>query len=353
MTENISAVLKQIYGKSGIPTVIADDEMKVIWKNKLWTFDDKKLTQLLDGNMSEGLHRRIDGGNVLSINVMKFSDEDGTYYVIELACTEQVKNVLAVPEVRDYIAYICARIRQSAGAVTVSADEIYSEIADGVVDLGQITDRLNVINGNIMTLLSEVVTPEQIYCLLDPNSTDVTVCLADELKKYAADAAHVMGKKVVVTTELEGNVFARLNRSAFETVIAEMTAECCRGKLLPEEITISSSRVSESRAEITIKCVNKSGAPNKLRDTVEENAGIGRRLFFDYFCGMLCSNYGAVFTEKEIPMGRSFTMELNVIKDGAPAIAMSSTGFGVRSKRFCDMALALSGMCCEERYKFM
>lgn len=353
MTENISAALKQIYGKSGIPAVIADGEMNVIWKNKLWDLDDKKLAQLLNGDMSEGLHRRIDGENVLSLNVMKLSDEGDTYHIIELACTEQVKNVLAVPEVRDYIAYICARIRQSAGAVTVSADEIYSEIIDGVVDLGQITDRLNVINGNIMTLLSEVVTPEQIYCLLDPNSTDVTVCLADELKKYASDAAHVMGKKVTVITELQGNIFARLNRSALETVVAEMTAECCRGKLLPEVIIISSSRISESRAEITIKCMNESGAPNKLRDALEENAGISRRLFFDYFCGIFCSNYGAVFTEKEIPMGRSFTIELDVIKDGAPAIAMSSTGFGVRSNRFCDMSLALSGMCCEERYKFI
>lgn len=353
MTENFPAVLKQIYDKSGLPTVITDKKLSPLWKNKLWKLDGDKLSKLIGTDMSEGLHRKIDGENVFSFNVMKLSEESGTYYIIELAGQEQLKNVLAVPEVKDYISYICARIRRSAGAVTVSADEIYSEIADGAVDLGQITDRLNVINGNIMTLLREVITPEQIYCLLDPESTEVTVCIADELKKYAADAAHVLGKGVKVTTEFQDNIFARLNRSAFETIVAEMAAECCRGELLPEEVTISSSRISPERAEIKVECVNKSGAPNSRSDIAEKNSGTGRKLFFDYFCGVLCSKYGAVFTEKELPGGRSFAMELDVIKDGSTAIAMTSAGFGVRSKRFCDMALVLSGISCEERYKFV
>ncbi|MDE5859675.1 MAG: hypothetical protein K2H23_04740, partial [Oscillospiraceae bacterium] len=364
MSDNFISSLKQIFEFSGIAVTITDENLDVIWRNKLSKPISRKSRDNLSSVFGEGapktgiVHKTVDG-IVYSFNVMKTEDasDKKVYYVIEIVRTEKLENIISSPVVREFISFICVRIRETLGNITFFSDDIFNEISIGCPDFKGITDDLNRIDKNIMMLAKEIVNPEQLYVLLDSDGSEVTLSLDDEMRKIVSDAKKVFGRKIRVSEDYDENIYFRMERSTFETVIAGMTEECCGGELFPERFIFSAKRTAADRAEISVMSINTSGAKNdryetSVRDNLE-SMNIDHRMFFEYICEVLRKKCGAVFTKKAVSDGLLFTMEFNVIPSGVLSIAMNRPLYNVSNERFSTMAMMLAYFHTGERYYYV
>ena len=355
MAKDFISVIKQLYSSSGVPVAAADENFNIIWKNRLAEAEESLFNSDIVSVLSEKgrldggiVCKSADNGTVHRLNVMKFCDGDAVYYIIEHISSDELKDLLKSPDVRNYFAYICARIRESAGAIAVSADEIDSAVMYFANGREDITENLNSIYRNMMLILREVIDPEQVYYALDPYCDDVTICVEDEIKLAGADASRSLGKTAVVDVIPESGIYIRMNRGVFETIIADMTAVCCEGALFPDKIVISSERTAETRAVIRIKSINTSGRKNvpSNYDRYKRSA----RLYADYLCDVMCSKYGAVFTQRELDDGFEYSMEIDALPQ-SKRIVMNGDMFGIRNERFSAMTLSLAEHHLENHYK--
>lgn len=358
MTNDFFSSLKQIYSSAGIPCAIADERLNVVWRspsaetNRSPLKKDNVAFIFEDGKPVCGTVSVAENETVHRFNVLKADNpsDRNCLYIIEHLSSSDIKALLMSPQIRSYMTYLCARIRESAGLIAVSADEIDAVAAVFGAAYGEVTEQLNTINKGLMLILREVINPEQLYYTLDPSCDDATICISEEVASAAAEARRSLGKSTKVTCDVTDNVFSRMNRGVFETILSDMAAECCCCELYPEELVFSCELISSCRTAITVKSVNSSGRKNTPSRFEQDKKG--SRLYFDYLCRVLCDKYGAAFTRCELNGGCSFRMEIDVIDSGGK-IVMSSSKFSMRSERFCAMTLSLAEHHLEKRYKFI
>lgn len=358
MANDFFSVLKQIYASSGLPCAITDEKLDVLWINAdasshrcLLSRDN--LSFIFEGGVPAlGTVCRAENETVHRFNVLKAADPAGgrTFYILEQIRSDALKDLLTSPDIKSYICYLCARIRESVGMIAVSADEIDSVSAIFGSASGEITEQLNTINRGLMLILREVINPEQLYYTLDPCCNDATICLADEIEKAATDAAHSLGKNVKVTLDTKSDIFARMNRGVFETIISDMAEECCESALYPEELIFSCKRSSAGRALISVRSINYSGKANKV--SVFERDKKSSRLYFDYLCKVMCDKYDANYTAEKLPNGFLCSLDMKIVGI-EPCFCTPGPRFYSDSERFSTMTLSLADHHLEDRYRFI
>lgn len=362
MSGNFVSVLKSIYENSGIPVAVTDREFCVIWKNKISGSvfcEGKSVLDIFEGNIPEpGLVKVFLNNSLCSFNVLKADDKVGNerYYIIELASSESMVKFLNTPVIRDYISYICSKIKNAAGVVANSTDEIHDSISCGIYDGEDITEKLNSIDESIMSITKEVVLPDQFYSLMDMSETNKPTLSMDREMQRIVDSVGVnLGKAVKITKNCERNIFFRMDRATFETIVAGMTDQCCCAKFYPETLVYSVSRIKDDRAELSVMSINPEKRPNNARSSAVVNAelrNIKNNLFFEYICDILCERIGAVFTKTEMPNGYLFKMEFDIIASGTPCIAMTSTDYSIGRGRFGTIPLMLADFPVQKRYAY-
>lgn len=359
MSASVISALKNIYDRSGLPAAITDNKLCIIWKNRVSSplfNENKQLLEIFGGRLPvSGLTNIVAGEELYSFNILKTDDhtDSSVYYVIEIVRSEKIKNILNTPAIKDYILYICAKIKNMAGTVTNSADEIYDAVSCGLFDGAMITERLNTIDEGMMSITKEVIPPDQFYSLVDMKEKEVTLSMDNELRRAADEASDTLGKKVKITCDCEKNIFFRMDRSLFETVIAGMTADCC-SMVFPDMLIFSAERTADNRALISVTSLDPRKRNVSRNEKISEAPlqNPDRNMFFDYICDICCSKFGAVFTRTELPDGYLFKMEINILSKGEACIAMTSSEYSMGKGHFGKMALMLADCGPMKRYVF-
>ncbi len=358
MTSDMITALEQLYSASGVPAAIADSDLNIIWRNSsadsgrspLKNENAAFIFKGCGGSPSEGTVSTADeNGVILRFNVMKtvLPGKKDCIYVIEHIGSDDFKDLICSPDIKNYMTYLCARIRDSAGKIAISADEIDSIVSSFGTGNEDISNCLNDIYQGLLLILREVVNPEQLYYILDPYCDDSTVSVEDELKLAVSDAEKALGSSCSVSLKTEGNIYTRMNRSVFETITADMASECCSGRTYPDKLVFSAKKTAPDRALISVRSFNSENQKNIAPEFETAN---GRKLYFDYLCNVMCEKYGAVFTKKELPDGFCVEMEINVLRSEME-IVKNASKYALRNERFCAMALCLAENCFEKRYK--
>lgn len=357
MTKFISS-LEQLYANSGIPVAIADSSLNIIRRNPLASAENSPLnipdvSELINSeNPSTGKIYRAEGAVIHSYNVLKteLPDENDFCYVIEYLGADNPASLTNSPALRDYITYLCARIRDSAGKIAVCADSIDAAAAYYSSGNQEICDSLNSINHSMMMLLREVVNPEQIYCTADLTE-DETVLINEEIQQAADDAKTALGDSSIIINETDEKLYTRMNRSVFETVIASMTANCCMGELYPDEIIFSAKRTAPQKMCVSVRSLNTSGRKNPppRRDL----SPAGKDFCFDTLRSILSEKYNAVFSRSNLPDGILYSMEISALPSGKTPIIKNASKFVFRNERFSTMILSLAEHHLEKRYKYI
>lgn len=338
-------LLKQIYGAASIPVAIANEKLDILWKNPAAEESDffsEKSVQFIfpDGKSTDGRISVCVKGVFHLLNVIKYMS-DGTYYIIEYMGSDMSCDI---SQMKSYFLHLCARIRESAGKIAMSADDISLAVKTGDMDTAP---SLNKIEHNVKQLLKEAVVPELIYYILDPYCKDTTVNLADEIKLSAEDAENALGRGTEVWQNSENGIAANINRNVLETVLAYMTAESCCGELFPDRLEYSLERISDERACISVRSINLSGKRNTVSSLSELTQS---ELFTDtFFKKLLEERYGIVFRKTTHSDGTECEIVMNTIAD-KPVIVKSGSKYAIREKRFSTMAVSLSEKHCGERY---
>jgi len=355
MTSEFFSVLKQLYGSSGIPAAIADENLRVLWRNRpaetakcLLSRDTLSFLSEKE-SISPGTVCVTEDDTIYRFNVMKAKcPDDGSYvYAAEHIGSDKLSLLLASPDIRAYMSYLCAKIRESTGLMAVSADEIDAVTSILGKEYSGVAERLNSINRGIMLILREVIDPEQLYYVLDPCCDDVIVYVSDEISKSASDAKKALGKTVKVVKLTEKNIFVRINRSVFETLLAEMAAECCGRDFYPEKLVFSCKKTAPDRVLISVESMGDSKKKPSNPASPEEKKG--RKLYFNYMCEVLCSKYGASFTNCKTEDGWLCSIELTAIRSGISEV-MTRPNFSFLPGRFSPMSLSLADCHIEDRY---
>ena len=362
MQGNVISVVKAVCERSGIPVVLTDSGFSVTWRNKLAAplfSEGECLSETFEKALfKEGVVNAYQGDTIYSINVVRLDDKDekDTAYMVEFLHTDSMIRILNVPEIREYMSFVCAKIKQAAGVVTNSMDEIYDAVSCGLFDGKMITERLNIIDENIMSVTKEVVMPDQFYALMDMDDKNrITLAMDRVLQRYVDSIDAEIGKAVKVTSKCERGIFFRMDPMMFETVIMGMTERCCTGNIYPEMLVYSAGRVGEGRAELSVMSISPVNRENDLRlQTVREAdlRKIKRGIFFDYICEILCSKFGAAFTKTEMPNGYNFKMEFDIISGNEPRIAMEPADYHISADRFEMASLMLADIPVRKRYTF-
>ncbi len=356
MSEDLLTFLENIYENSGIPTAIASRSGRIIRQNKAagsYFHIGSRLVNLLgELDIKTGLNHVIRDGSVYSYNIIKTAEDpdNNSFYIVELVHSETITNILNTPAIKSYMAFLSSKIRNMAGVVVNSADEIHDAVSCGIFDGGMITDRLNSIDRNIMSVTKEVIQSDQFYSLLDMKENEVTMSAKNELRRAINEAENVLGKKVKFSLKCDENdIFFRMDRSAFETVIGGFMAMCCGTDAVPKELIFSAAKLNDTRAEISVRSVRRNNISSAPK--VPENVG-KNNLFFSYTCDILCSKIGAVFTKSETSDGSSVKMEFDMIPRGDVHIAMTGIEYAVDKGHFETIPIMLADVLTEKRYSY-
>ncbi len=125
--------LKKEYSASGLPTVIADEELRIVWKNdtggSVPGFEESAEFIFEGGIPVTGLVTKELNGEFFTFNVIRTYDGDGkSWYIIELVSSCGIGGSFSAEAVRGYTGYICSRIRASAGNIISVTDRLYDDI---------------------------------------------------------------------------------------------------------------------------------------------------------------------------------------------------------------------------------
>ncbi len=342
----VISMLKQIYGAAGIPVAAADDKLNILWKNSAAEaselFKENSAQFLFSGTEhTDGAVSVCVNGASHTFNVIRYVSEK-TYYIIEYIGKNSAYDI---SQMKSYFIHLCARLRESAGQIAMSADSINLAVKSGGTE---VASDLNRIDRNVMLLLREAIIPEQIYYAMDPYCEDTAVNLADEIKLAAEDAESALGRGTEVWQNAENSITANINREVLEAVLAYMTAESCCGEFFPDRLEYSLEGAEDGRARISVRSVSLSGKKNVSYPlSALKQSEPFTNVFFKK---LLSEKYGADFEKKIYPDGIEYTMLLNVIAKHN-VIVKSGQKFREHEERFSPMAVSLSEKHCGERYK--
>lgn len=323
MTTDFLYKLKKEYSASGMPTLIADSEMHILWANSLGNFlmlESGSNASFIFGDTPPGsglFSKNRDGEKMLFNSVKTCDPKSGEpFYIIELIGSEKLDSVLASAAMRDYVSYLCAKIRNALANISFTSDKLFEDVSVGIADSAAVTNALNSIQENIMTLAREFVQPEQLYMLCDTQKTDDIILLDKKMSQIAAAVKRRAGKSIRVSEDYDKGIYFHMNTEAFETMIAVMTAECCCMRLYPDRLIYSVKRVGENRAEISVMMVNIDGKANDICCPAAADAderGLNRNMFFGYMSDILAMRNGVRVTKQDTPNSRLYKMEMDVV----------------------------------------
>ena len=341
-------MLAQIYGATDIPVAVADgadEKFRILWKNtaaeKADCFKGGFASFISDGEeRRDGTLSVCLNGVFQLFNIIKYTS-DNSFYIIEYLGRDSAHDISVM---KNYFTLLCARLRESAGQIAMSADDINMTVKNGGSD---VASSLNRIDRNIMMLLNEAILPEQIYYALDPYSKDEIISLEQEVALAASDAEKALGRASEVWQNEAEGITASINRSTLETILACMTAESCCGELFPDKVEFTVERISDERASVSVRSINLSGKKNNVSklDVLRQPSEFPN----DFFKKLLAEKYGADFEKKIHPDGIESIMILNILPE-QNRIVKSGSKYALREERFSTMAVSLSEKHHGERY---
>ncbi|MDE6595087.1 MAG: hypothetical protein K2K44_03670 [Oscillospiraceae bacterium] len=333
--------LKKEYSASGVPTVIADEELNILWKNNT-SVSDRDIGHYLvesadfvfDGGVPDtGLTVKEINGEICTFNIIKTEDaENGKrYYIIELIGSRSFGGSVSAETVRGYVGYICSRIRAAAGKIASVTDRLFGDISSGGLNAGRISEGFDLIHESIARLERETFYPERIYSLTDPEKPDDIIILDKEMTAVVSGIKSFLndrnGSTVRISEDYDREIFFRMNTDSFETAVASMAAECCgdgRGfGCVPERIIFSTRRSGRDRAEIAVMSLHigkKDDAAGSPHERIEESS-FNKKLLAEYIYDVLSLKNGVRFSKENIPGGFVFRMNIEALPRGASVFA--------------------------------
>lgn len=342
--------LKKEYSASGVPTFIADENMKILWKNSIESciigkapIELEKSAEVLfgSGGFKTGLMSRAVDGEIFTFNVIKRSEEEKSYYIIELIASRSPGGIVSAEAVREYIGYICSKIRGAARDIISVTDRLFDDISEGGFNKSRAAEDFDRIYESVMTLDSEAAYPDRIYSLIDPKKSDDIIILDREMTAVASEIKVSLRDRVRISEDYDRDIFFRMNADSFETAVVSMTADCCGEGNYPERIIFSARRFGAGRAEITVMSLNTargsdsrgSGAIGGSSRVCETERSFNKRLISEYIHDVLGLKNGARFSKESIPGGLVCRMNIEAMPRGSSVFAEKPVdGFGRHDK---------------------
>lgn len=355
--------LKKEYSESGIPTVIADEDLNILWKNNIGGFPaavGESAVAFFDGGVPEtGLTVKKTDDTIMTFNVIKTEDADNnnSYYIIELIGSRKAGGTVSAEAVRGYIGYVCSKLRTALNGITAVTDRLSEYISSGGLNAESISAGFEQISESTAMLEREVFYPDRIYSMTAPENPDDTIILEKEMAAVVSGIKSFLDEKsrgrVRISEDYDRDIFFRMNADSFETAVASMTAECCGSGGYPERIIFSARHYGRNRAEITAMSLNISAEANRP-PVHETERDFNRKLLSEYVYDVLGLKNGARFSKENIPNGIVCRMNIEAFTRGVSVFAEKPVdGSGRQSGIMYKLAFFFGDIPDSERHRYM
>ena len=144
---------------------------------------------IFDGGVPvTGLVMKKINEEIYTFNVIKTDEtENGkSCYIIELISSRGIGGIVSSEAVRGYIGYICSKIRTAAGDIISVTDRLFDDISAGSLGVGRAAEGFDRIYETAAMLEREIIYPDRIYSLVEPDRHDDIIILDREMTAVAA-----------------------------------------------------------------------------------------------------------------------------------------------------------------------
>lgn len=331
--------LTELYIDSSALVGIYDMKFVSVYKNKALKKHDKnseydRLDLLLDKTPDKnGLYYFKNSKDFCTLNVIIMADKG--YIIAEQIHNENISDVFAVPVVDDYLTYIFSKIRETVNTVSISIDEIYNDIIKNKSEgNNNSVDYLNTIDDCTLELLNEIIDPEILLNLAKNNNNDKTICVSDILESLADETEHMLGKDIKIYKDIESGIYARINKSYFDVIIADITDNLISSEGLPESLIFSVKRVENNILRLTVQAEGIRTDGNNKNDKLKDI------MFYSYICDTFCKKYKGEFTKLSSNESTAYRIDMQAISPAELTVS-SSFGYTPPISRFSPMSLRL------------
>ena len=162
-----------------------------------------------------------------------------------------------------------AAVKHTAASAFTALDEIYDlvrdSICDNMRDNQRIKNYLNCVDSNIMTLLSELVIPEQIVDLRDGSAEYECISVSEEMKIFAEKMSEIfLRQPVAVNSKISAGLTAVIDMRPVCILLTDFIMSCMEGDISIDALSVRLFHKTDDFMEAKVTCSIISGKKQYL-----------------------------------------------------------------------------------------
>ncbi len=297
-------MLKQIYSNSAISVGVIDTFNNELWGNTEFNrlFNIKNDTDnailLSEFQIKMGSYVKIINEAAYSVNIIPLNGYD----IVEVMPTASFEEVFSLPEARDFLQFVFLQIRTSVGEIAKNTDEIFDEInKNKSLNSVLLSNKLNNVDIIGQRLLAGILDAEQATRLSMPDFSGEIFNVAKAVTNVAETLCANLEKFVDIQLYISPEIYAVMNATIFELLLADILGKCCSNRFCPDTIMLSLSKTADTHATLVLHCDYKSRIPFDERPS-PININPFSLKYNDYFFELnmkkFCSQFDGEYKEK-------------------------------------------------------
>lgn len=305
-------LLTRLYKNSKVSAAVIDLERGEVWKNKLFSaigeFENYTAEDILGDDPKDQIKYLMLEKRLLTLNVMALKKD--RIAVVEVIGDNSAKSIFSFPAVKKYLLYIFEKIRGAISDVTVASGELHALMQSGIETEKRILEeKFSTIESGMMSLLHEMLRPEQLTYILNDGMHDKTVYLTDEMSRIYKNLNDLLGGHIKTESEIEKGLFAVCEITVLEGVISAMLSGIMgEDRYFPRLIALKAGISENGKIKILAETEGESNVPRKLPDR-------GDSMFYEYICEEFCRKYNGVLTRTSSDGRTGAVLELPAASD--------------------------------------
>lgn len=243
--------IRDIYKASLMPAAVIGGENGMICSNSAFddNFDEEMRTYFGGLHTGTSYEKTVFcGGSVVKAYITALNEKQS---VINLAMLDR------------YLYFdsqeIAAKVRDAVNSVCMNADEIWNKYPDEYI-----ADKLNGIDEAMLTLMSDILIPEEIAVLF---STDIScfaaVSITEAVNRFAAELDEILGGRCIeIKTCTVSGIYSILDTNALTLIMSDCMVKAMSGNTPVGSIYLGLERNGPGKAVLTFSC--KAGNGNAI-----------------------------------------------------------------------------------------
>lgn len=338
--------LGAIYDNSRMPAAVVDNDGKIVYSNSAYTSVFGNDILYNERKAPEDSYEKLIpyGGKMYRMYVTPCGS------LILLTFSESGKDM------EQLFAVLGAAVKHTAASAFNALDEIYAlvrdRMCDDLLDNQRIRNYLNCVDSYIMTLLSELVIPEQIVDLRNESAEYECISVSEEMKIFVEKMSEIfLRQPVAINSKISAGLTAVIDMRPVCVLLTDFITSCMEGNVFIDALSVCLFQKTDDFMEVKVTCSIISGKKQYLESlAVVKPEGYDPR---EELKRLLAERFGCRFSYKSSDTFKSISVEIPYVEikmDMDDLRVNTSMVPYIPSVRFTDENILLSRFRINPKY---